>query len=48
MGLLIAALGPPGALAINGVLVLASAAALLARAPAYRWRLVAGVAQPDL
>jgi MFS family permease len=37
MGAMVAAIGAPGALAINGLLVLASAAALLARAPAYRW-----------
>jgi MFS family permease len=37
-GFLINALGAPGALVINGVLSLASAAMLLARAPHYRWR----------
>lgn len=38
MGALIGALGSPGALAINGLLALASAALLLVRAPHYRWR----------
>ncbi len=38
MGALIAALGAPGALLINGGLALVSAATLLARAPQYRWR----------
>jgi hypothetical protein len=37
-GFLINALGAPGALVINGVLSLASAAMLLVRAPHYRWR----------
>lgn len=37
MGALIAALGVPAALLINGELTLAAAALLLARAPAYRW-----------
>lgn len=37
MGLLIAALGAPGALLINGCITVAAAAALLARAPDYRW-----------
>lgn len=37
MGALIAALGVPAALLINGGLTLAAAALLLARAPAYRW-----------
>ena len=36
MGALAAALGAPGALAINGALTVAAAATLLARAPAYR------------
>lgn len=39
MGALIAALGVPAALLINGGLTLAAALLLLARAPAYRWRL---------
>lgn len=39
MGALIASLGAPGALLINGTLALASAATLLARSPRYRWRL---------
>ena len=38
MGVLIAALGVPPALLINGALTLAAAAVLLARAPDYRWR----------
>jgi MFS family permease len=38
MGLLIAALGVPAALLINGALTVACAGALLARAPDYRWR----------
>ncbi|HJZ49850.1 MAG TPA: MFS transporter [Roseiflexaceae bacterium] len=37
MGVMIAALGPPTALLINGALTVAAAAALLARAPDYRW-----------
>jgi hypothetical protein len=37
MGAAVAAIGAPGALAVNGVLVVASAATLLVRAPAYRW-----------
>lgn len=37
MGLLIALLGAPGALAINGAVTVAAALALLARAPSYRW-----------
>ena len=37
MGALIAALGVPAALLINGGLTLAAALMLLARAPAYRW-----------
>jgi len=39
MGALIAALGAPGALLINGMLAVASAGVLLARSPHYRWRL---------
>jgi len=35
-GLMVAAIGAPGALTFNGLLVLASAGILLARAPAYR------------
>jgi MFS family permease len=38
MGMLIAALGVPFALLINGALTLAAAAMLLVRAPVYRWR----------
>jgi MFS family permease len=38
MGVLIAALGAPSALLINGAITVAAAATLLARAPAYRWR----------
>jgi MFS family permease len=38
MGALAAALGAPGALAINGALTVAAAVTLLARAPVYRWR----------
>lgn len=38
MGALIAALGAPGALVINGLLAATSAATLLARSPAYRWK----------
>ena len=37
MGMLIAALGAPIALLINGAVTVASATALLARAPDYRW-----------
>jgi len=37
MGTLISALGAPAALAINGVVTVAAAAALLLRVPAYRW-----------
>jgi MFS family permease len=37
MGLLITALGVPGALLINGAVTVAAAATLLARAPDYRW-----------
>jgi MFS family permease len=37
MGLLVAALGAPIALSINGALTLAAAALLLVRAPDYRW-----------
>ena len=36
VGLLVAALGAPAALLVNGALVVGGAA-LLARAPAYRW-----------
>jgi MFS transporter, DHA1 family, staphyloferrin A biosynthesis exporter len=39
MGGLIAALGAPGALLINGTLAVASAGILLARSPRYRWTL---------
>ncbi|MHB8644307.1 MAG: MFS transporter [Thermomicrobiales bacterium] len=39
MGALIATLGVPTALLINGGLAVASAATLLARSPGYRWRL---------
>jgi predicted MFS family arabinose efflux permease len=42
IGALAAALGAPGALAINGCLVLAGAATLLVRAPLYRWPIRAG------
>ncbi|MDQ2784581.1 MAG: MFS transporter [Chloroflexota bacterium] len=38
MGALIATLGAPGALLINGSLAVASAVILLARSPGYRWR----------
>jgi MFS family permease len=37
MGMLIAALGVPSALLINGTLTVAAAATLLVRAPSYRW-----------
>ena len=37
MGSLIASLGAPGALLINGALAIASAGVLLVRAPTYRW-----------
>ena len=37
MGMLIAALGVPIALLINGALTVAAAATLLVRAPVYRW-----------
>jgi hypothetical protein len=37
MGMLIAALGVPGALLINGALTVAAATTLLVRAPSYRW-----------
>jgi hypothetical protein len=37
MGLLTAALGAPGALLINGALVVVAAGTLLLRAPSYRW-----------
>jgi MFS family permease len=37
MGMLIAALGVPSALLINGVLTVAAATTLLARVPGYRW-----------
>jgi MFS family permease len=37
MGFLVTALGAPGALAINGAIVVAAAALLLAAAPGYRW-----------
>lgn len=39
MGILIATLGAPSALLLNGALAVAAAATLLARAPGYRWRL---------
>jgi MFS family permease len=39
MGMLIAALGAPSALLINGALTVAAAATLLAREPGYRWAL---------
>lgn len=42
MGALAAALGAPGALAINGALTLLSAGILLGRAPEYRWAARAG------
>jgi hypothetical protein len=35
---LVATLGAPGALLINGAVTVAAAATLLARAPDYRWR----------
>ncbi|MDQ6906929.1 MAG: MFS transporter, partial [Chloroflexota bacterium] len=38
MGALIATLGVPGALLINGALAVASAATLLVRSPGYRWK----------
>ena len=38
MGMLVAALGAPSALIINGVLVVAGAVVLVAQSPAYRWR----------
>jgi len=41
MGMMMAALGVPPALLINGALTLAAAAVLLARAPDYRWRRLA-------
>jgi MFS family permease len=37
MGLLVAALGAPSALLINGALTVSAAATLLVRVPAYRW-----------
>ncbi|HEU5097702.1 MAG TPA: MFS transporter, partial [Roseiflexaceae bacterium] len=37
MGMLIAALGAPSALLINGAVTVAAAATLLVRVPAYRW-----------
>ena len=37
MGLLDAALGAPGALLINGAIVVAAVGTLLLRAPGYRW-----------
>ena len=37
MGFLVAAVGAPLALLVNGAIVVASAAVLLARAPSYRW-----------
>jgi MFS family permease len=37
MGTLVAALGAPSALMFNGVIVVAGALVLLARAPLYRW-----------
>jgi MFS family permease len=44
MGALIATLGAPVALVINGALTVASAVTLVARSPGYRWRLRA---QPE-
>jgi predicted MFS family arabinose efflux permease len=38
MGALTAALGAPGALVLNGLLVVAGGATLAARAPGYRWK----------
>ena len=39
MGMLVAAIGAPIALLINGILTVAASATLLARAPDYRWTL---------
>jgi predicted MFS family arabinose efflux permease len=39
MGMLVAALGAPSALLINGILTVAASATLLVRVPAYRWTL---------
>jgi hypothetical protein len=39
MGMLVAALGAPIALLINGTLTVAASATLLVRAPGYRWTL---------
>jgi hypothetical protein len=38
-GALVASVGAPAALFVNGLLVVASAATLLVRAPNYRWAL---------
>jgi MFS family permease len=38
MGMVVTALGAPGALSINGALTVAAAATLLAASPDYRWR----------
>ena len=38
MGMLVSAMGAPSALMINGVLVVAGAAVLVAQSPVYRWR----------
>jgi MFS family permease len=48
MGMLIAALGVPIALLINGALTVASAATLLVRAPGYRWARWAQAKRPFL
>jgi MFS family permease len=37
MGAMVAAIGAPGALLINGAITTIAAAALLARMPGYRW-----------
>ena len=37
MGVVVASLGAPSALVLNGALVLAAATTLLARVPRYRW-----------
>ena len=38
MGMLVATMGAPSALAVNGALVVAGAAVLVAQSPVYRWR----------
>jgi hypothetical protein len=38
MGFVVAALGAPQALAINGAITVAAAMLLLLRSPEYRWR----------